>query len=170
MQADLYANTTKEISNYVRRVYRQGADVKRAIDQINIGLLTIVQPADPVVNAVAKTKIWEKKLDQYIKRLDQGETNIQMLYSLMWGQCTDAMQAKVEADPGFIDLDTFNDGIELLKVIKQLSFNIQSQKYLAHAIHEAKCQCFLINQGRQSTVQEYLKHWMNHVDVIEMVG
>jgi hypothetical protein len=171
MQADQYAKTTKEVSNYVGRTYWQGADVKMAIDQIDTRLPTIAQPLDPAVNAtLAETKIWEKKLDQYVKRIDQRETNIQTLYSLVWGQCTDAMQATVEADAGFNALSMSNDGIELLKIIKKVSFNFQSQKYLPHAVHEAKRRFFLINQGRQSTMQDYLEQWMNHIDVIKMIG
>jgi hypothetical protein len=57
------------------------------------------------------------------------------LYSLVWGQCTDAMQAKVEATSTFNAIFASNDGIELLKTIKQVSFNFQSQKYPAHAVH-----------------------------------
>jgi hypothetical protein len=171
MQADQYARTTKEIGNYVGRTYRQGADVKTAIEQIDVGLPVIVQPADPPVNAsMAQTRIWEKQIDQYVKQLDQRDINIQTLYSLVWGQCTDAMQAKVEATSRFNTISANNDGIELLKTIKQVSYNFQSQKYLPHAVHEAKRRFFLLNQGRQSTVLEYLEQWMNHVDVIKLVN
>jgi hypothetical protein len=37
-------------------------------------------------------------------------------------------------------------------------------------VHEAKRRFFLISQGQQSTMQDYLEQWMNHVDVIKMVG
>jgi hypothetical protein len=94
--------------------------VRMAINQIDTRLPTISQPPDPAVNAtLAETKIWGKKLNQYVKWIDQRETSIQTLYSLVWDQCTDAMQAKVEADAGFNALSTSNDGIELLKIIKR---------------------------------------------------
>jgi hypothetical protein len=79
------------------------------------------------------------------------------------------MQAKIKASPAYAAFPATNDGIELLKAIKQVSFNFQSQKYLPHAVHEAKRRFSLMSQGRQSTVQEYLEQWMNHVDVIKLV-
>jgi hypothetical protein len=139
MQADQYSKTTKEIENYVGRTYKQGADVKAAIEQIDIGLPMITQPPDPLAAATpTQLRIWEKQIDNYVKRLDQRDTNIQTLYSLVWGQCTDAMQAKVKATANFNVISAANDGIELLKAIKQVAYNFQSQKYLPHAIHEAK--------------------------------
>jgi hypothetical protein len=74
-QVDQYAKTTKEISNYVGRTYRQGADVKMAINQIDTGLPTIAQPPpDPAVNATqAETKIWEKNLISMLSALIKGK-------------------------------------------------------------------------------------------------
>jgi hypothetical protein len=69
---------------------------------------------------------------------------------------------------GFNPILISNDGIELLKIIKQEAYNFQSQKYLAHAVHEEKQRFFMLNQGPQSTVQEYLEQWMNHVDVLKL--
>jgi hypothetical protein len=61
MQADQYAKTTKEICNYVGRTYKQGADVKMAIDQMDTGLPAIIQPADPPLGAtLGVTKVWER--------------------------------------------------------------------------------------------------------------
>jgi hypothetical protein len=143
---------TQNNQKYVGRTYQQGADVKSAIEQIDVGMPVITQPPDPAVGATAaQVRIWEKQINKYVKHLDQRDTNIQTLYSLVWGQCTDAMQAKVESTYGFNAVLVANDGIELL------SYNFQSQKYLPHAIHEAKRRFFLLSQGRQSTVQEYLE-------------
>jgi hypothetical protein len=139
IQADQYAKTTKEIGHYVGRTYKTGADVKAAIEQIDTRLPTIIQPADPLATATPmQIQIWEKQIDNYVKCVDQRNTNLQTLY----------------------------DGIELLKTIKQVSLNFQSQKYLAHTVNEAKRRFFMTSQGRQSTVQEYLEQLMSHVDVL----
>jgi hypothetical protein len=79
------------------------------------------------------------------------------------------MQAKIEATATYTNFSASNDGIELFKTIKQISFTFQSQKYLPHAINKAKWCFFMISQGLQATVQEYLEQWMNHVDIIRLV-
>ena len=38
-----------------------------------------------------------KEIDEYMKRLNYYEENKTTLYSLIWGQCTDIMRAKLEA-------------------------------------------------------------------------
>ena len=105
-----------------------------------------------------------------MKKLDQLQTNTNALFSLIWGQCTDSMQAKVEAAPTFEQVARDNDGIELLKLIKDIAFNFSSQKYLPQAIHEAKRRFFLQFQGRQLNVKDYLEQFMNHVSVLDHIG
>jgi hypothetical protein len=109
-------------------------------------------------------------VDQYVKRNNLLESSIMTLYSLVWGQCTDAMQAKLEASPDYDETQEANDGIELLKLIKTIAFNFQSQKYLPHAIHEAKRRFFMHYQGRTTTPQEYLEQFKSNKDVLDLIG
>lgn len=60
------------------------------------------------------------------------------LYSLVWGQCTKNMRQKVEALEDFETISNEGDGLALLRAIKAMVYNFQSQKYLPHALHEAK--------------------------------
>jgi hypothetical protein len=46
------------------------------------------------------------------------DDNIKTLYNLVWGQCTDTMQQKIESLDHFAALQTANDGIGLLLAIK----------------------------------------------------
>jgi Zinc knuckle len=80
------------------------------------------------------------------------------------------MQSKVEAMPGYLVASNDNDGVELLKLVKQISFNFQSQKYLHQAVHEAKRRFYTQYQGKTMTAQEYLEQFNNHVDVLKHVG
>ena len=167
--ADQFMKTRKEISIYVGTDYKQGSDLKIGID--TLVMPTIPMPTAPPANTDATlTQIWEKQVDLYVKKVDQLETNVQSLFSLVWGQCTDAMQAKVEAAPTYSQVATDNSGIKLLKLIKDIAFNFASQKYLPQAIHEAKRRFFLQFQGRQLNVKDYLEQFMNHVDVLDHIG
>ena len=137
VQVDQFTKTTWEITNYVGTKYKNGADTQQAIE--NEVLPTIVMPADPGSNASATEKrIWEKQVDGYVKRLEQLDDNIKMLYSLVWGQCTDAMQARVRALAGYATATMNKDGLALLAMIRKTAFNFQSQKKLHHAVHESK--------------------------------
>ena len=50
------------------------------------------------------------------------EEHIKLLYSLVWGQCTDIMHQKLEAFKDFDDISSAGNGIRLLEAIKILTY------------------------------------------------
>ena len=145
-QSDMYTKTVKEIAEYVGRTY---------------------PPADATRTQV---RIWEKKVDEYVKRDNYLKENIKTLYSLVWGQCTDIMRQRIEALDIFMGMAAEGDGLALIKAIKNVAFNFQSQKYLPHSLHESKRRFYLSQQGKHSTTQAYLEQFQNAVDVIGYSG
>ena len=168
-QADLFAKTTKEIAEYVGRTYKYGGDIRLVVE--NLALPTLAVPDDPPDGASRTVQqIWEKNVDEYVKRSNYLSENVKTLYSLVWGQCTDIMRQKVEALGNFETMSSDGDGLELLRAIKDMSFNFQSQKYVPHSLHESKHRFYMCSQGRHLTTQAYLEYFQNMVDVIEHSG
>ena len=67
----------------------------------NLKVPTLKQPDDLKSTATATDRrIWEKRVDEYVKRESMLEDNINTLYSLVWGQCTDSLRARIEAHVG----------------------------------------------------------------------
>ena len=129
------------------------------------------EPDDPPANATrTQVRIWEKQVDEYVKRDNYLKENIKTLYSLVWGQCTDIMRQRIEALDTFVGMAAEGDGLALIKAIKNVVFNFQSQKYLPHSLHESKRRFYLSQQGKHSTTQAYLEQFQNAVDVIGHSG
>jgi hypothetical protein len=136
-QSDQFIKTTREIGEYVGRTYKYGGDICLAVEKLSCP--TILPPEDHADDA-GKTEIrisWEKTVDEHVQRLAQLNSNIQILYSLVWGQCSNIVRQKVEATKDFKDIANSGDGLKLLNTLKGISFHFQSQKYLAHAIDKA---------------------------------
>ena len=168
-QADQFTKTTKEISEYVGRTYKYGGDIRLAV--INLQPPVIAMPADPPEEATETQKVvWKTRVQQFIAREDKLDENLRNLYSLIWLQCTDIMRQKVEATVGYNEISEQANSIELLKIIKTIAFNFQSQKNLPHALHEAKRRFYTLIQTRNMTTQAYLELFQNTVDVIEHTG
>jgi hypothetical protein len=128
-------------------------------------------PTDPPTNASrTETRIWEKEVDEHVKRKMYLQENTKTLYSLVWGQCTDVVRARLEAIDTHKDMSEKADSIKLLKEIRALVYNFQSQKYGPHALHEGKRRFYLLSQDKHSTCQVYLERFQNGVDVIEHCG
>jgi hypothetical protein len=106
-------------------------------------VINIQVPNDPHTEATrTQVRIWEKKVYDYVTRCTVLEQNIKSTHFLIWGQCSDLMQQKVEASEGFDCITKRCDAIELLKIIKDIAYNLQTQKYTPHALHEAKRQFY----------------------------
>jgi hypothetical protein len=168
-QSDMFTRTTKEIAEYAGRNYKYGGDIRITIE--NMMIVTLTQPVNLAVDAgTAATRIWEKKLNEFVKRENCLEQNLPTIYLLvLWGQCTEALRQRIEGLDTYREIKATGDGLPLLMAIKDLVFNFQSQKYLPHALYESTRRLYHCQQGR-TTTQTYLEQFQNVVDVIEHSG
>jgi hypothetical protein len=168
-QADVFAKTTKDIPGYVGRTFRYGDDIRQSTDSMTLPILEM--PSDPpAIASRTVTQIWEKEVDKYVKRKMYLQENLKTLYSLVLGQCTDVVLAKLEARDTYNEMSEEADSIKLLKEIRALVYNFQSQKYAPQALHEGKRRFYLLSQDKHSTCQAYLERFQNCVNVIEHCG
>jgi hypothetical protein len=127
-QSAQFTKTTKEIAEYVRCTYRYGGDTRMTIEKLKAP--TFPKPQDPLPDASRTAiQIWEKKVDAYGKQEDYFEENMKMVYSLNWGWSTNIMRAKLEFLNIFEAISSMSDALELLKSIKNIVFNFQSQQH-----------------------------------------
>lgn len=168
-QSDQFIKTTREISEYVGRTYKYGGDIRLAVETLIAP--TITPPADYGADATrTEIRIWEKVVDEHVRRISCLAENIKTLYSLVWGQCNDVVRQKVEASENYEEMARTGDGLNLLIVLKSISFHFQSQKYICHSIHEALKRYFNCSQGRFATTQAYMEHFQNVMDVVTHSG
>ena len=152
--ADQFVLTTKEIKNYVGRTYKCAGDITAAITALRIPALTEpAAPADPDDRVAFKK--WDRAYDEYRKTQKTLDDNVKSLYSLVWGQCSESMQQKVESLDTFTAIETANDGIALLVAIKNMSYDYQSQKYRIESITDALYKLMTLRQNQLSTQQYY---------------
>jgi hypothetical protein len=168
-QADMFSKTTKALAGHVGKTYRYGSNVHLAIQNLSPTILEV--PKDlPDSATKAELRIWEKKVDEFVKRYLYFEENMQALYSLVRGQCSDVMQARLEALNGYDAMSEKGDSLALLKAIRAQAYNFQSQKNEANALHDAKRRLLTMCQDRHTTCPVYLDGFQNCVDVLEHCG
>jgi hypothetical protein len=115
--------------------------------------------------------MWEKCYDMHIKHIDTLNQNVQTMYLVVLGQCTDAKGAKLEGHDCYLVVVAASDAIGLLCLVQDISFNFQScQKYSPLGIHETVCQFYLSKQGKHMMMHEYLELFTNNKDVVEHCG
>ena len=98
------------------------------------------------------------------------DENIKTLYSLMWGQCSEALRARLEGLDEYEEISTELKGLDLLIAIREIVYSFESQKFLPHAVVDAQRRLFLMYQGKSMTLQAYLEHFKDCIEVIEQCG
>ena len=163
--ADQFVLTTKEIKNYVGRTYKHGGDIVDAIEAMAIP--TKIEPADPLdPDDRIAVKKWERQFDEYHKWVILTRENLKALKELVWGQCSQNMQQKVESLPNF---GAINDGIALLVAIQNTSYNYHSQTYIFETVNEALYCLMTLRQNHMSPSQ-YYDQFTNCLAVYTHVG
>jgi hypothetical protein len=128
-------------------------------------------PTDPTATATrTEVRIWEKQVDEHVKRGTMLAENLKTAYSLIYGQCSDAMRAKLESRENHLAIEAVADSIGLLENIRTVMFQFQSQRYAPLALHEAKCHFYLFLQDRHATCQQYHETFKNNIDMIKYCG
>jgi hypothetical protein len=127
----------KDIATYVGRTMNFGGDMRIAIETLEVPVFPI--PDDPPANAnMAVIELWKDSVKQLGKRLSYLDENTKTLYAIVSGQCTDILQQKLESIEGFTNVWEQGQGLELLKMIKNITYSFQSQKYPGQSLFDAK--------------------------------
>jgi hypothetical protein len=179
-QSDRFVKTVQKIADYIGQEYKCGGVSRTEV--MTQGVVTIPLPTRPVGTRTTEDGVVtitppdtldisdyqsaKKTVDYQI--LHQQE-NRQKLFSLVWQQCTEPMHAKIRAHRDYQAIEQALNGIELLRVIKLICFNIEDEKYVPQKVHETKTAFYNLKQGKE-TDQAYQIRFMNTVQVIEQCG
>jgi hypothetical protein len=125
-------------------------------------------PTDPIATVMqTEVGIWENQVDEHVKRGTMLAKNLKTAYSLIYGQCSNVMHAKLESRENHLAIEVAADSIGLLENIRTIMFQFQSQRYTPLALHEAKHHFYLFPQDHHATCQQYHETFKNNIDVIE---
>ena len=111
--------------------------------------------------------ICKKRVKNYMSRKDQYEENKEKLYSIIWDQCIDVMQSKLQNKTTFQEIDKEIQCLNLLKKTKGVIFSFKSQQFLIMFMHIAYQKYFNSTQGKNESLNLHYKRSKTTVDVLE---
>ena len=151
-QAEAFTKTTEEIANYVGREYTQGYYVRVSIEDMNLYDINTDQPEDIADDATkTETEIWKEEIKGFEKTKTTFTSNLRRLYSLIWGQCSKTMRAELESMTGFNNIARRAEPLELLKLIRSVAHNFNSEKHPIESLHITMRSFYTLHQGQDST-------------------
>ena len=141
-----FARTVQALGEYVVKNLKQPGDMVSLTKSLT--LPTIEVPDDLADDEESKflIKVWEQQVTNYTNRLDLLKSNLRVVYTVIWGQCTEAMQFKLKTVPKFTEMDTACNCVWLLMEIKSVMQQFEGQRALHLALDEAKTRTTPLNR------------------------
>ena len=166
-----FNRTVEEVSNYMSRKYDYGGDIARMLrDRAEIDL----KPNKPVHpgDGADKTdlRIWEKQVDEYVKRINAYDNNKEALFAILWGQCSDSMQTRLKTIDDFNNISEKRNCLSLLNEIQGITYKFETQRYPYEALFDILLSFYQQRQHRHQSNSEYHTRFKNLVNVIEHYG
>jgi hypothetical protein len=161
---DQFIKTTKEIINYVGRTYTKfTCEFINAVT--NLELLEPIPPENPDPGDHVEFEIWKLDIKEHRVKVQEYSNFQAGLYNDVFGQCTEALHDKLKSHPA-----ADQAGIELLAIIKELTYTFEQRRNLSDALCDVKEQFYTFKQGRTMSLQHYHEFFLSQVEVLEQVG
>ena len=164
---DQYIRTTKEIVNYVGRTYTKFThEFTNAV--MTLELDDPVTPPNPDPTNQLQFELWKLDIKEHRTKIQEYSKFRAGLYNVVIGQCTESLQDKLKSHQDF--LAAYQDGIELLLLIKELTYTFEERRKLSDALCDVKEHFYSFKQGKNMSLQRYHELFLAQVEVMEQVG
>ena len=145
-----YIRTMKELLAHVGSTYKDyTTDLKEGLE--NLALTDPVAPDNPPDGDQVAFELWKMDIKEYREKLKVFANFRAGLYSLVLGQCTDALQERLKSHRDYEDAN--QDGIRLLVIIRSLIHTFEENRKLSDAIMDVKEKFYKFYQGRHMTLE-----------------
>ena len=112
-----YAKTLEALDCYTKKTLKFSEDFA-PLFAVESSEPAIEKPSDLVANSSATDEmIWKELIKAYVNRLQVLRRNLAAIYAIAWGQCSDAMKAKLKSLSEFSKHSKMNNCHWLLKNI-----------------------------------------------------
>ena len=165
---------TEKISDYIIWEYDHGRDIKPVFTKLHLPHEAFKRKHKPRALSTeeetdtAEVKMQEQRYKMYISREMQLEDNLSKAYSLVWGQCTNALQSVIKGLDDYDEkLDDY-DVIWLLTSLKKITSGVDIKANVRVTLFEAIQTLFSMRQGQFESNDSYLERFNSNVKTLEM--
>ena len=170
-----FERTMKALQVYVAGNFRHGGDIGWMLKHEKE--FQFVRPNPPSSTSTTtrsqdslEQDIYKEQIKGFVTRKQKYDENKDKLYAVIWGQCSENMQSKLQSNTSFQAIDEHRSCLLLLKEIKGVMFNFESQQYPIMSMSMAAQKYYNIKQGRHESLTAYYKRFKTCVEVLEHYG
>ena len=165
-----FSKTVEALGEYIAKNMKYAGDMMPLTKELEQPVITEPEELDEHETSKLKIALWDRKVANYSVRFDHLESNLKAAYAVIWGQCSDAMKAKLKSQPKFLTHDKDSDCIWLLKEIKGIMLRFEGQRYIFLSLHDAHLAYYTYRQNPDVALSKYLEEFQALIDVVEHYG
>eukprot|EP00957_Ditylum_brightwellii_P089036 6780401-Ditylum_brightwellii.AAC.1 len=98
------------------------------------------------------------------------EENIEKLYGVIIGQCTDSLLLEIKGDDAYEDAKMDSDALWLLRTLKQISAGINAKKNKVQSYINKLRELMMLIQKPAESLDIFLKRFRSAVQTLELAG
>jgi len=110
---------------------------------------------------------WEKEMTNYITQKNVLASNLKATYTIMWGQCSKAMHAKIKSSSNYSTKSTDCNFEWLLKTIRGTMLCFDGQCKIHQSISDAHSTYHAYWLAPNAALAVYLEEFSTLIDMIE---
>ena len=95
---------------------------------------------------------------------------MQIVFSIIWGQCSPTMQSKLQSLDAYDARSDTNDCPWILQEIKEVTHKFEGTRYICMSLHDARQQFYNCRQEQNQSLHDYLKKYRTLVEVLDHYG
>ena len=165
---DVFAQTTREIGEYIARTAKDGGEFRTAMDPEDLGFTTLTPPLDPEdMDNSMQVKKWEMAYKTYTDAADRRAKATSQAFAIVLGQCSPTVVDRLKANSHWSSISNGDDLIGLLRLIRTSMYTGATSKNSMHSLIEAQNKFASFKQSSRMTNAEYLRTFKGLVDAIE---
>jgi ribosomal protein L15 len=165
-----YSKSLEALQSYAKKNLRHPDDLAKLFGE-EMKAPTVAKPTELLTTATEMDKlIFAEEIKEYVKRLTVLRSNVAAIHAVVWGQCSEAMKAKVKSMTDYQAKVDENDCMWLLKQIKAITLQFDEKKNKFISLLDARTSLLNCKQFQGQSNDEYLESLRGWADTIEYHG
>lgn len=169
-----YNKTTEAITDWVKMNLKFPMDIWRAMTTLkepdqNKWKPKLPKSTDADTKAV-DDKIFDQQIKKYMERISQYDENNCNVFTIVYGQCDNALQAKLRGQDNWEEVFERNNLVQLMISIKKWLLNQEGSRCPIAATDATIAAMYKVRQNRHETLTEYKKRFSAVTEVLEHIN
>lgn len=161
-----FKNTKDALQAYVKKLPNFPEDMAPLFG-LTITTPAVTMPAEPGPNpSRTQETIYNEKIKQYVRRESVLASNQATIHAVTWGQCSEAMKAKVKTLTDYQERSDSNDCVWLLESIRAVTLELDEKRNGIMSLLDARGHLLNCRQGQNQPVgvyREIIKGWADAI-------